>query len=324
VVVESLKLRAAVCVALATLSLVPTLIAAQNATPTTAETAQSKPAAPDVGDEVIVRGRRMSEVEAELRKIVRQFIGQVAAVPAGRGFARWHGGVCVGVHNLQRDAAQYIVDRISREAADVGLEPGEPGCSPQVVIIFTTDAKQLATRLVDDQLRVFRPSNEGGQSLSRFDLDKFVQSDKAVRWWDVSMPVDARSGQPAIRLPTDDSFSHPWISVAGPSRIHGGIRDDLQHVIIIVDGSKLTGTTWEQLGDYLAVVSLAQINPDADPSAFDSILNLFSNPKAYSGLTDWDRAYLRGLYAFDQERMPAVQTGELIDKIARQQRHAGE
>jgi hypothetical protein len=316
-----MKALLACAVTLVTASLLPIPCAAQNGTPGTAAIGQAK-TAPEVGDEVIVRGRRMSDVDAELRTFVRQFIGQVTAVAPGRGFARWPGAVCVGVHNLQRDAAQYLVDRISHEAADVGLRPGEPGCSPQVVIIFTTDAKQLATNLVDQQLRVFRPSNEGGTNLGRAELEKFVQSEKAVRWWDVSSPVDARTGQPAIRLPTDDTA--PWISVAGPSRIHSGIRDVLRTVIVIVDGTKLGGTTWEQLGDYLAVVSLAQINPDADPSAFDSILNLFSNPHAYSGLTDWDRAYLRGLYEFDQERMPAIQASELVDKIAKQQQHAGQ
>ena len=67
-------------------------------------------------------------------------------------------------------------------------------------------------------------------------------------------------------------------------------------MIIIVDATKLTGTTWQQLADYLAVVSLAQINPKTNPAAFDSILNLFSNPAAYSGLTDWDRSYFEALY----------------------------
>jgi hypothetical protein len=312
----------AAALVLAAISLAPRPAVPQSAARADAAASQPSTAPPEVGDEVIVRGRRLSEVDSELRRFVRQFIGQVTAVPMGRGFARWPGAVCVGVHNLQRDAAQYLVDRISREAAEVGLRPGEPGCSPQVMIIFTTDAKQLATNLVDKQLHLFRPSNEGGTNLGRADLEKFVQSDKAVRWWAVSMPVDARSGQRAVRLPIDDAA--PVVSVAGPSRIHSGIRDVLTTVVIIVDGTKLTGTTWEQLADYLAVVSLAQINPDADPSAFDSILNLFSNPRAYSGLTDWDRAYLRGLYEFDQERMPTIQASGLVDEIARQQRDAGE
>jgi hypothetical protein len=109
----------------------------------------------------------------------------------------------------------------------------------------------------------------------------------------------------------------PNVSVAGPSRIHSGIRDALRSVIIVVDSTKLHGTTWQQLGDYLAVVSLAQVDLEADPAAFDSILNLFTNPAAYSGLTDWDRTYVRALYKFDQERNPKLQAGELTAEMLR-------
>src|SRR5690606_2587094 len=109
-----------------------------------------------------------------------------------------------------------------------------------------------------------------------------------------------------------------------PSRIHSGVVDTMLYVIIIVDSSKLTGTTWQQLADYLAVVSLAQIDPNGNPAAFDSILNLFTNPGAYSGLTDWDRSYIRALYAFDQERNPKAQRGDIVSRIARQERAASE
>jgi hypothetical protein len=152
--------------------------------------------------------------------------------------------------------------------------------------------------------------------LSRTALDEFAASERAVRWWHVSMPVDARTGQRAIRLPGDPP---PTVNVAGPSRIHNGTRDDLRNVIIVVDVTKLTGTTWQQLADYLAVVSLAQVDPDASPASYDSILNLFSNPAAYSGLTDWDRSYVRALYQFDQERRVEAQEGDLVSKMTRQE-----
>jgi hypothetical protein len=88
------------------------------------------------------------------------------------------------------------------------------------------------------------------------------------------------------------------------------------YVVVIVDATKLKGTTWQQLGDYLAVVSLCQIDPHTNPASFDSILNLFTNPKAYSGLTDWDRSYVRALYEFDQERIESMQTNEIVGRIA--------
>jgi hypothetical protein len=287
--------------------------------------ADSRTEAPDVGDEVVVRGRRMSEIEAGLRIEIGKFIEEIAAPPAGRGYARWQRRVCVGVHNIERTAAQYLVDRVSRLAADVGLEPGEPGCQPEVIIIFTTDGKQTASFIAQNQTLLLRPSGEGGMHRGLEALREFAESERPVRWWHVSMPVDARHGTPAIHLPQHNSQppdqQHPTINVAGPSRIHSGIRDDLRLVVIIVDGAKLKGqgTTWEQLGDYLAFVSLAQVDLGADPAAFDSILNLFSNPGAYSGLTDWDQSYIRALYAYDQERNPRRQRNELVSQMIRRE-----
>jgi hypothetical protein len=211
----------------------------------------------------------MGDIDEGLRIYIKEFIGEVVATPMGRGFARWNRRLCVGVSNLQNDAAQYIVDRISALAVDVGLAIGEPGCNPNVMVIFATDAKFVATYMVENEPLMFRPAGLGSNdmSLSRAAMADFAASERAVRWWHVSMPVDARTGNPAIALPGE---GYPTISVAGPSRIHSGIRDDLQLVLIVVDATKLAGTTWQQLGDYLGVVSLAQIDPKANPTAFDT------------------------------------------------------
>jgi hypothetical protein len=284
-------------------------------------------------DEVIVRGRRMSEIEYDaLRLVVKDFIDRVAAPAPGRGFARWHRGVCVGVDNLVADAAQYVVDRISRLALDLGIEPGEPGCQPDVLVIFSTDIRRLTTYMVEERPLVFRPEGgQGGVQLGLDALKEFTECAREVCWWHVSLPVEVRGGTPAItsrqtpgRGTGGTGFgvggTAPVVAVDGPSRVRSGIRDDLQSVIVVVDATKLKGTTWQQIGDYLAVVALAQIDPQADLSAYDSILNLFSNPAAYSGLTDWDRSYMYALYRFNQERMPQYQEQGLIDQMARRER----
>jgi hypothetical protein len=278
--------------------------------------------APPVTDEVIVRGRRLEDIEADLRIHVHDFIGEVVATPPGRGFARWHGRVCVGVHNLESGAAQYIADRISSLALDVGLQPGQPGCQPDVNIVFATNAQETASAMVESQPRVFmRVAGNAGMDLGRVALDDFAKSERAVRWWHVSLPVDARTGGAAIELSKncEDAHCPPTINVAGPSRLHNGTRDDLMYVIIVVDATQLKGTTWQQLGDYLAVVSLAQIDPSSNPAAFDSILNLFTNPAAYSGLTDWDRSYIRALYEFDQERITSLQANQIVSRIVEEE-----
>jgi len=54
-----------------------------------------------------------------------------------------------------------------------------------------------------------------------------------------------------------------------------------------------------QLADYVAMVSLARIDPRADLATTSTILRLFApsgSDTAPSGLTDWDQAFLKGLY----------------------------
>ncbi len=287
--------------------------------PSPAAPAPSEAEAPAGIDEVVVRGQRLSDIEDDLRIYIRDFIGEVVATPPGRGFARWYRRVCVGVLNLESSAAQYIVDRISSLALDVGLEPGEPGCRPDVNIVFATNASEVAKQMVESEPRLFmRVGGNAGMDLGRVALEQFVVSEQPVRWWHVSLPVDARTGGAAIELDKLCGNPHcpPNVPVAGPSRIHNGTRDDLMYVIIIVDATKLKGTTWQEIGDYLAVLSLAQIDPKTNPVAFDSILNLFTNPAAYSGLTDWDRSYVRALYEFDQERIASAQANEIVSRIA--------
>jgi hypothetical protein len=299
----------------------PSPPAASPSQPAAASPSQPAADAPESIEEVVVRGRRMSEIEFDLPDYVRDFVLQVSAPPPGQGYARWHRRVCVGVSNLEESAAQYIVDRISRLALDIGLEPGEPGCRPDVFIVFTADAKSTAALMVENQPRVFQPTfGSLDTDLGAAALQTFASSDRAIRWWHVSMPVDARTGMPAIETQSEV----PVVNVAGPSRLHSGIRDDLHHAIIIVDSTKLNGTTWQQLGDYLAVVSLAQVDPKADPAPFDSILNLFNNPAAYSGLTDWDRSYVQALYAIDQERIPQLQMNQLVTRMVKHERNSAE
>ena len=296
------------------------IAAAAQESPPAAPAPAEAAAAPAV-DEVIVRGRRLEDIEDDLRIHIRDFIGEVVRTPPGRGFARWHRSVCVGVHNLEKGAAQYIADRISTLALDVGLKPGEPGCQPDVNIVFATNARETASAMIENW-RVFMPvGGHAGMDLGRGALTDFAESERAVRWWHVSLPADARTGAPAIETSKACGQAHcyPVMPVAGPSRIHDGTRDDLMYVIIVVDATQLKGTTWQQLGDYLAVVSLAQIDPNSNPAAFDSILNLFTNPAAYSGLTAWDRTYVRALYGFDQERITSMQANQIVSRIVREE-----
>lgn len=245
-----------------------------------------------VGD-VYVSGRSLQD-EATA------FVGAVAAPPMRRGLARWQTRVCVGVANLRNDVAMALADHVSRVAVDVGLRVGDPGCTPNVVVIFADDAQGLATGLVERDRKAFRLGVDGLDRGNRA-LAAFQTSERPVRWWHVSMPVIGVTGQRAIRMPGDTGF----ILVPGEGLIHAGrpINDALSKVIIIVDADQLAGATLPQLGDYIALVSLLQVDPDGDTREFPTILNLFENPQGTPGFSAWDRSYLAALYDAYPERV---------------------
>ncbi|HEY1073767.1 hypothetical protein [Brevundimonas sp.] len=272
---------------------------------------QAQAAAPVPSDQADA-AVRLEDVEVTGRRLdtmIRDFIDEVAAPNYNRGLARWSGSVCVGAANLSNDAAQYLVDRVSTVAEDLGLQPGAPGCTPNILIVATEDPQALSQDLIDKSPRAFRA---GGAGMDRggAELRRFAQSDLPVRWWQVSMPVDSETGMRATRLPSEgfdagDDLGRPSqirnyapnINIFSASRLTTQIHDNLFRTVIVVDVTKTDRVSINQLADYIAMVSFAQIDPTADTSRYASILNLFSDPQAASsGLTDWDKAYLNGLY----------------------------
>ncbi|WP_298094749.1 hypothetical protein [Brevundimonas sp.] len=273
-------------------------------TPGQAQDPASGPVA-ELGD-VVVEGRR-------LRSVVQSFVGEVTApATSDRGPARWNGPVCIGVVNLRAEVAQYIVDRASDVARELGLEAGEPGCAANVLIIAAADGQAVADGIVEERRRAFVPGGSGmTRTLSA--LEDFRTSDAPVRWWHVSAPVDSESGELATRLPGRDA---PQIAVSRASRIRTDIRDDLFKAIIVVDISKVDSISLPQLADYCTLIALAQVDPKAEVASFETILNVFIDP-TITGLTSWDRDYLAALYGIEQNRLGSARGGEIVDLMMR-------
>ncbi len=252
-----------------------------------------------------------------LREAVERFVDDVVAPPVGRGPARWDLKVCVGALNLRRDAAQVVVDQVSRIALDLGLEPGEPGCRPNILVIASSDGEALARALVVRSPRAFRP-NYAGASRGASALARFQTSSAPVRWWHLSLPV-TETGDIAVRLP---GGSAPFVR-QDSSRLTTRLRNDLRRAYVIVELEDMEGVTFQQLGDYIGMVTMAQIDPEAETAAYDTILNLFDAPGSVSGLTEWDRSYLSALYDAElNRRSPNHQGGEVAGLMLRDRRRA--
>lgn len=259
-------------------------------------------------EDVVVSGR-------SLRQTVEAFVGEVTNPPPGHGPARWAQRVCVAVVNLRQDAAQVVIERVSEAATVINLDPMGPGCSPNILVIATDDADGLANALVEGQPLAFRPGYAGASQSFR-KLDAFRTTSNPVRWWHVSMPVIRGSDIPAVRMPGQRAPEIP-----GGSRLTTEVVNRLRRSFVILDVTKMEGATFQQVGDYVAMVALAQVDPDADTSSFDTVLNLFNDPEHVGNLTEWDQAYMRALYgAYLNERNPNAQLGSVESLMVRDRR----
>lgn len=285
------------------------MAAALLASPQSAPITQTPPASQDPVrlEDVVVDARRLEDT-------TEAYVDEVAAPARRRGLARWKDDMCVGVVNLESGTAQFLADRVSDVARSLGLRAHEPECHPSVLIVATSDGPGFTEAFVAMRPRLFRV---GGAGMDRgsAELRDYINEERPVRWWHVSLPVDSETGDPVVRLPgyvggsaapnalgSSAQEYAPNTRIHAPSRLNDQTEDILKRVFIIVDVDQLNGASLEQLGDYVAMIAMAQVDPDADTGRFDTILNLFDDPAtAPTGLTGWDRAYLEGLYSVDSE-----------------------
>ncbi len=293
-------------------------------------------------EEVIVQPPAASDQEQ-----VRSYVQALTSPTRTRSpMPRWYGPLCVGVVGMQAAQAQVFNDRVGEVAQAVRLQVQEPGCRPNVLIHFTRDAAGLA-RGIADQPNLVSASNSTGNSAGADALQQFVQTQDAVRWWHVSRTatdgvafgrnsqsngeqertrVQEFTGEPGSASREQDMQDQAsenasnGTRVREVSRLRGGVMEMMDYVIIVIDANRTNGTTVGALADYIAMVTLAQINPEAETAGAPTILNLFSegaDPKP-TELTSWDLAYLRGLYeSSDTPRNTRQQEGQIVRRMMR-------
>lgn len=226
---------------------------------------------------------------------VSDFVGEVSARSANGRLARWDRKICPGVVGLRPPYGQALIDRIAAVSVAVGLETGAPGCKPNMVIIATDDSQGLTRSIVDRNPAAFA-RRERGMSRGDKALKAFVETPAPVRWWHVTRTKTAEG---------ETYTQGSGVRVRSASRLRATTRDDFDHVIILVDVSRIGVIRYEALVDYITMIGLAQIEPDVDVGDASSIIGLFAardrGGEAASGLTEWDAAYLLGLYGANRD-----------------------
>ena len=98
------------------------------------------------------------------------------------------------------------------------------------------------------------------------------------------------------------------------SHINDGIHTGFNHVLIVIDSTKLAGQDVVPLADYIAMVALSQIPPDFCQE-LPSIANRMVPRCEHvaDSLTMFDLAYLQSLYHMTADRSLMMQRSEIGD-----------
>lgn len=256
-------------------------------------------------------------VRAAPRTVISEFVRDIAATTRDGKLARWNKTICPATIGVDARYGQYINDRVALAAIDSGLRVAEPGCKPDILILVTDDSDTLVRAMATDHREMFGltpffadPLNSPGADAFK----RFVDSQEPVRWWHVArkVPADGRTFMP-------DDLS---IRVE-PSRLRAVMRQDFAFVMIVVDTKRAHGASLQAISDYVAMVALAQIEENVVVGEVSSILNIFHDRDQgrtpVGELTDWDKAFLKGLYTARLDAPDgATQRNSIVTRIERE------
>jgi hypothetical protein len=290
--------------------------------------AAAQPEASEQAD-IVVTGVRPDQVQT--------FVEQVSAVPPSVDqIARWNDDICVRIAGLGAEQGQHVVDRVSERAAAVGLSAGGAGCDPNVFVFFAADADTFAHRLVEERRPLFAYYQEQHVvTLGRDALTDFTETSRPVRWWHVTQIRGAdgarlgsdQAGNSSPPPPSEMRYAADGLTGlqavrSNGSRTRAAERQDFNRVIVIVDGARAGEYPVDSIADYIAMVTLAQIDPRAQTRDYPTILNLFEDNPADASfeMTNWDRAYLDGLYRTTRNAASATQQ---VREISRRMQGGG-
>jgi hypothetical protein len=228
---------------------------------------------------------------ARVGDAVSAYMGQVTKASAGRSVVRWGRKVCISVAGLPQATAQVMNDRIATVAVNAGLDTADAGCKPNILIIVTKDAHAAAADALKANAELFS-HNDQGRPAGRDDVRRFTESTKPVRWWRYSRPLTMMGDSGGIGVATRGGSPRAFTT--------NGVMVVPLRVLVIVDITAAKDVSFPALCDYVAMVALAEVDPDAKVTALPSILTLFDDRIAGetqpSGLSDWDARYLKALY----------------------------
>jgi hypothetical protein len=197
------------------------------------------------------------------------------------------------VVGLSGTKGQLLFDRLIGAWASVSMPLGTSGCRANFFVIVSTHPEADLKAWWGNRVLRFAESRAERS---------FIETPRPVRIWYNTGLIDSYGGSGATTVMVGNTFgSTPVFRGADLPLLQFSELPDLSSVIAVVDFNRVVGLDLGQLADYIAMMGLTELKPDADIGELPSILRLFttSGDARPQGLTAWDRTFIRELYATD-------------------------
>ena len=247
----------------------------------------------------------------KMRHEIQTFVHKVTRLE-GEFVGRWGISICPLVVGPSDSQAQFIRHRLIEVQDTVRKQKPDPNskCQPNLFVIITDEADQLIADWKERDPGMFRWKTREGVSRSG--------GTGPVRTWHNAI-VESADGRPSTGSRLTKGVPSGTSSCPLRGRIEAGCSEHITAVVVLVDARATGKVSLTQLADFLSVVSLSQIDLSADLGGIDSILRLFAQPPPEvppPGLTEWDNAFLNGLYRASYS--PIVQQRDIEARMVRQ------
>ena len=243
-------------------------------------------------------------ITAKQRKLIEHRISSFASsitIPAfDESLARWQEPICPLVAGMSHEGGEFTLARVSQAARDAGAPLAPEKCEPNFLIVLTSQPEDLLKKWWKRDPKLFNDERGIGG------IKRYIHSRLPIRVW-----YNATSACPGTQLNfrvVGGTVYPGCINGAGFSRLSWATVRKISSVIVIADTNLIKDLNAGQLADYISMIGLAQIRESARPGDAPTILQLFAESGAArpAGLSPWDQAFLKGLYATDPQMVTQI------------------
>jgi len=266
--------------------------------PTASESLQQPDSKPGNSglETVTVEARKQREL---IEHQISTFVSSITIPSRDESLARWRPPVCPLVAGLPRDKGEFVLARLSQVARDAGIPLAPEKCAPNFLVVVTPQPDVLLQKWWARSPRLFnRDRGVGG-------IKRFISTARPIRvWYNANSACEGGGGETTFEFQA--GMVYPSCSSGGlGSRLVWEVVRQIHSVIVVVDLGHIKDLNVGQLADYIAMIGFAQIRENAQPGAAPTILRLFTDSAAArpQGLSSWDQAFLKSLYATDSSNV---------------------